>query len=270
LNHGLTPKLSGASTDYLGGEGLYHSVATAAPAYPFTSGTGLMLRYNATLSNKDLTAKGYVQKWYDISGNARNTTTNTTNPPKWTDAGLIGKFPALFFDLSMKLMVAAMPALGAPLACTIVFVLMNAESSGNSHIYNWAGNPIGFGSGTPLDFMFNGTLPAAHPMSAESQLHVPTGILGKYPAIGIHVYNGAASVQSINNNEVTVSPGTGATGTTNLFTIGSDSSTGIGGATASSARMLLADVAVLNFAATALQRASILAYYRSFYGMSTP
>lgn len=264
--HGLLKKLSNVATEYMDGTGNWSNPLTAVPTFPALSGAP-MVRYNATLSPKTLSNRGYVTQWNDISGNARHTFSNTTNPPKWTNYGFMHNFPALYFNFGMKLMVNTLPQLLSPLACTIVFVAMNTESSGNSHIYNYSGNPIGFGSGTPLDFMYNGTLPAAHTMSNEVGTSVPTGIT-KYPVVGIHVYNGASSVQSINNLEETKSPGTGSTGTTNHFTIGSDSSSGVGGGTAQTCRMLLAEMCVFNYAMGSTDRASLIAYYKSLYGMS--
>jgi hypothetical protein len=265
--HGLMKKLSGVATEYFSGTGVFSTPGSAsAIAFPALSGSP-MVRYNAILSPKTLNNRGYVNKWFDLTANVRDTFTNTTNPPKWTDFGFMHKFPALYFNFGMKLMINTMPQLLTPLACTIVFVGMNFEASGNSHIYNYSGNPIGFGSGTPLDFMYNGTLPAAHAMSAEVGTAVPTGIT-KYPLVAIHVYNGASSVQSINNLEETKSPGTASTGTTNNFTIGSDSSSGVGGGTAQTCRMLLAELCVFNYAMGSTDRASLLAYYKSLYGMS--
>lgn len=265
--HGFLKKLSNVATEYMDGTGNWSNPLTAVPIFPALSG-GPMVRYNAILSSKTLSNRGYVTQWNDISGNGRHTFSNTTNPPKWMDAAFLSKFPCLYFDFSMKLMINTMPQLLTPLACTIVFVGQNFESSGNSHIYNYSGNPIGFGSGTPLDFMYNGTLPAAHAMSSESGSHIPTGYASKQPIVGIHVYNGASSVQSINNLEETKSPGTASTGTTNNFTIGSDSSSGVGGGTAQTCRMLLAEMCVFNYAMGSTDRASLIAYYKSLYGMS--
>lgn len=265
--HGLLKKLSGSATDFMDGTGNWSNPLSATPTFPTLSGAGPMVRYNAILSAKDLSNRGYVNKWYDISGNGRHTFSNTTNPPKWTDMGFMHKYPALYFNFGMKLMINTMPQLLSPLACTIVFVVMNQESSGNSHVYNYSGNPIGFGTTTPLDYMYNGTLPAAHAMSSESSSAVPTGIT-RYPMVNIHVYNGASSVQSINNLEETKSPGTSATGTTNNFTIGSDSSSGVGGGTAQTCRMLLTELCVFNYALNSTDRGLLNAYYKSLYGMS--
>jgi hypothetical protein len=180
----------------------------------------------------------------------------------------MGKYPALFFNFGMKLMINTMPQLLTPLACTIVFVGMNFESSGNSHVYNYSGNPIGFGATTPLDFMYNGTLPAAHLSAAETTSAVPNAIYGRYPVVNIHAYNGASSVQAINGTEETKSPNTLSTGTSNHFTIGSDSSSGVGGGTAQTCRMLLAEICVFNYVLNSTDRGLLNAYYKSLYGMS--
>lgn len=238
-------------------------------AYPFVAADGMLFRWNSMLSRVDLSSLGFANKGYDISGNGRDIINNVTNPPKWLPMGFNRKFHAVYFDGTVKWMVNGMPQLPSPLACTVVFVGQGFISGGNSHIYNWSGNPIGFGSNTPLDFMYNGTLPAAHPMSGESFNRVPSA-LDRYPIIGIHVYNGAASVQSLNNNEVTVSPGTAVTGVTNNFTIGSDSSSGVGGGVAQAATMRLAEMATFNFAFSAAQRAAMYTYLRAFFELPIP
>ena len=269
--HGFAPKLPNDATRYLDGTGNYTVPAgggSSAGAYPFDSTTGLMFRWNASLAQTDLSSKGYGIKIYDISGNARHGDTNNTNPPKFLHRGFLNGFPALWFHGSARLTISAMPGLAAPLACTIIFIGQDfvKTASGNCHIYNWAGNPIGFGGGnTPLAFMYDGTLPAEHPMSLDENSNLPTGLSG-YPALAIHVYNGAASVQSINNNEQTVNPGTLATGATNFFTIGSDSASSPG----SWVKMILHEIAVLNFAASAVQRASLYTYYKTLLGMKLP
>lgn len=239
-------------------------------AFPFTSSQCLW-RWNSILSKTDISSLGYANKLYDISGNVRHSLSNTTNPPKWAQNSLNGKFPALFFNLNHRILVSAMPSLGSPLACTVVFVGQNFQASGNSHIYNWAGNPIGFGSNTPLDYMYDGTLPAAHAMSAESKL-MPWANYAYYgqPIIGIHVYNGTTSVQSLNNNEATISPGTTATGSTNFFTIGSDSASGAGGSATQPVRMLLGELCTFNFAFSSTQRAAMLLYLKNLFELVTP
>lgn len=234
--------------------------------YPFTSATGLMWRWNAALSRTDLTPLGYAKKLYDISGNARHSDTNVTNPPKWNSRGFNWGYPCIYFNSGQRITVSALPGLGAPLTCTIIFLVHDvAGGGGNAHIYNWSGSPIGFGATSPLDFMYNGTLPAAHPVGAES-VGNRSAEMTSYPVVGLHVFNSAASVQSLNNNEVVVNPGNSATGATNSFTIGGDSSTAGG----SYAKFKLHEMAVLNFAASAGDRAKLLAYYTAMAGIVTP
>ena len=263
--HGLTPKLPGDVTKFLDGNGNWTVAGTTLPTFPFTSATGLMFRWNASLGNKTLNSLGYATKIFDMSGNGRDSAVSTI-PPKWIDGVFMGKFPGIYFDLGHRLMINSFPSIGSPFAATICFVGMAFGSSGNSHIYNWSGNPIGFGATTPLDFMYNLTLPAAHPVSSDTSLHKPINDPWRQPVIGIHSYNGASSVQSLNNNEATINPGIAATGAVNGFAIGADSATTAG----SFARMLLVEICVLNFAANSTQRQALLAYYKSLYGLTTP
>lgn len=237
--------------------------------YPITAAQGLLFRYNSNISQTDVDTNGHATKIYDISGNALHSSTNTTNPPKWIPRGFLGRHNALYFNFNMKLMISGVQAIASPFAGSVIFVGKSFVASGNSHIYNWSGNPIGFGSDTPLDFMYNGTLPTAHTYSAQTKVHLPDGSLGQ-TVVAQHVYNGANSKQRYNGNEINKNPGITASGATNLFTIGSDSSTGVGGATAQTCRMLLVDFAIFNFALDATQRLAIDEYYKAFYGLYYP
>jgi hypothetical protein len=190
----------------------------AIAAFPITS--NLYARYSARRSRIDLDTNGYVTKWYDISGNARDSDTAAANKCKYMDRVLNNKYPAVVNTSSNTLKFSALAAQGSPFTCTLVFIVQNMKGfSGNGHLYNWAGNPIGFGPASPLDRMYNGTLPAAHPGGAGvNDADLPPQFLA-HPAVVIHAFNGASSIQSINNREVTVSPGTTAGGATNEFRI---------------------------------------------------
>lgn len=233
-------------------------------AFPWTPATGLLARWNAQLSQIDLHTRLYVKKWYDISGNGKHSDTNTTNPPKYNPRAFGPGLPGVFFNFNMKLMFSGIAQRPSPLKATIIIVGSNFEASGNSHVYNWAGNPIGFGATTPLDFMYNGTLPAAHPdVQAILQENRPAQYPSTYPVVVIHSYDGAASINSVMGSDQAVSPGTGASGVTNFFTIGSDSSTGVGGATAQTCKELLWEMALFDFPMTAADRILAYRYYRS-------
>lgn len=227
-------------------------------AYPFTAAAdGLMLRWNAKYSRTDIDTAQYVTKMYDISGNARHSDTNASNGPRWLPRGMLGGHAGVYFNGTKRMTFSALPGLGAPLACTILFIGKDFQIlTGNSHLYNWGGNPIGFGTTTNLDYMYNGTLPTAHFSSNESRNAIPGDYALGYPIVGIHVYNGAASVQSLNGREETKSPGTAATGATNSFTLGSDSGT----SPASWSKMMLWEIAVLSQAISAAKRAAYLAW----------
>lgn len=241
-----------------------------AGAFPWTPATGLLARWNALYSQTDLMTRGYAKKFYDISGNGKHSDTNTTNPPKFAPNGFMGQFPGWYFDFNMKMTFSGIAQLLTPLKCTVLIVAQDLVSSGNSHIYNWAGNPIGFGATTPLDFMYNGTLPAAHPDSqAILQEHRPSIYGQTYPVVAIHSYDGASSINSINGYDQAISPGTASTGVTNFFTIGSDSSSGIGSGTAQTCRMMLFEMALLNFAASAADRVKAYRYYRALTSILT-
>lgn len=187
-------------------------------AFPITS--GVVARYSARRSRIDLDTSGYVTKWYDISGNARDSDTFASNKPKYLHRAFANKWPCLLGNGATRMTFAAIPSLGSPLTCTIVFIVQNCLAvGGNGHLYNYAGNPIGFGPASPLDRMYNGTLPSAHPNgNGVNNADLPPQYTA-HPAISIHAFNGASSIQSINGREVTVSPGTGATGATGSFTV---------------------------------------------------
>lgn len=236
----------------------------AISVFPITA--NVMLRYSVRRSQTDLDTNGYVTKLYDISGNARHSDVVTAKP-KYLDRCFNNKFPGLRFNGSSRVTFSALPGLGAPLAATIVFIVQNCQgASGNGHLYNWSGNPIGFGPSSPMDFMYNGTLPAAHPAgNAVNLVDLPPQFLG-HPAISIHAFAGVASVQSINGREVTVSPGTGATGATNSFTVGSDSAAGPG----NFSKLILAEFAVISGTLTGTDRTKLVRYAEAEWGIKSP
>lgn len=260
---------SGTPTDLLTGTGTWKKWDQFDLTYPVTAAQGLLFRYNSNISQTDIDPNGHATKIYDISGNALHSTDNTTNPPKWIPRGFLGRHNALYFNFNMKLMISGVQDIASPFVGSIIFVGKSFVASGNGHIYNWKGNPIGFGSDTPLDFIYNGTLPTAHTYSAQTKVHLPDGSLGQ-SVVAQHVYNGANSKQRYNGVEINKNPGITLSGSTNLFTIGSDSSSGVGGGTAQTCRMLLVDFAIFNFALDATQRLAIDDYYKAFYGFSYP
>jgi hypothetical protein len=228
------------------------------------------LRINCLLSALTLNARGYCTKITDISGNGRDSATNTTNPPKFVHSAFNG-LPALFFNGAQRHTFAGMPTIASPLALT-VWGIGSAWgiASGNSHIYNYRGNPIGFSATTSLEFIYNGTLPAAHPDSqAIVQEHRPDGMLG-HPVFFIHIYNGAASINNVNGSRHTgLNPNNIASGSTNDFAIGSDCSAPANTNAASYNRMLLHEFGVVSRAITATEETQLALALRGLGRMLT-
>jgi hypothetical protein len=240
-------------------------------AIPETIAASTLMRINVLRSALTLTARGYCSKITDISGNGRDSDLNTTNPPKLVHSGF-NSLPALFFDGGQRHTFSTVPSLGSPLACTLWGIGSAwGAPSGNSHIYNWAGNPIGFSATTSLEFMYNGTLPGAHPDSQGIvQEHTGVVLLG-YPVFFIHIYNGAASVNNVNGSRQTgFNPGTVATGSTNKFTIGSDASGAPNASAGSYNRMLLHEFGVANRAISAAEETQLAMALRAIGRLFTP
>lgn len=232
--------------------------------FPF-SAAQCLLRINAKLSAKTYTAKSYCNKINDLSGNGNHSATNNTNPPKYIHRSLQG-MPGLFFNGGQRLTFPGVPQAASPIHVTICGVGYDwGAPSGNSHIYNWAGNPIGFSATTSLEFIYNGTLPSGQPDSANIVGdQKPDGWLS-HPAAFIHVYDStSASMNKVNGSRQTgLTVGNSASGTTNSFTIGGDSSTG----GASYNRMVLLELFVLNFSINATQEAQIDDYFKTNFRM---
>lgn len=269
--HGFAPKGPNDPTKFLDATGAWAvpGSASATPLYPFNSGTGLLWRYNSLLSQTDLSTAMFATKLYDISGNANHSLSNTTNPPKWVLGGFMGRYPAVYFSGFERILIDGIASIASPFKGSIVFVGWQfAAGGGNSHLYNWSGNPIGFGSTSCLDFMYNGTLPAAHAYSANSLLKRPpfmSATDSSHIVVGMHSYDGASSVQRMNARDETKSPGTTASGSTNKFTIGSDASTGVGGGVAQAAKAVIVDFAIFNFALSVAQMNALDVYYKALY-----
>jgi hypothetical protein len=237
------------------------------PPFP-TTAAALYWRWSALRSQTDNDADGYAIKAYDISGNAWHTdgTGGVTNSPRWLDAATNGRPGVWFAGTNRRWKITALGT-GKTMPVTILFVGRDFQIvSGNSHIYNWAGNPIGFGATTPLDYMYNGTLPAAHARSATSDDTMPVGMNGR-PIIGIHQYDSvaASSIQSLNNQEQTVNAGNATGGTTGVFVIGADST-----AAAQWSKFILNEFVIINGLLTAPERAAFIAFFTAEWGIKTP
>lgn len=232
-------------------------------AFPITS--NLYARYSARRSQIDLSNNGYVNKWYDISGNGRHSDNNTTNPPKYLDRAINNRYPGIANMSANTLKFSALTALGSPFTATIIVICQNMRGfSGNGHLYNWAGNPIGFGPVCPLDRMYNGTLPAVHPGAAGvNDADLPPQFLA-HPAVVIHAYNGASSIQSINNREATVSPGTTAGGTTNEFRIfQSNTATDV-------SKGIIGEIIIVNAFLNSTDRVKVVRWAEAEWGIKSP
>lgn len=231
--------------------------------FPF-SAAQCPLRVHAGLSAKTWHNRGFVTSLSDLSGNAHHSSVNNTNPPRYIPRGLQG-LPAIFFNLGHRFVFPGVPQIVSPFIATVVGIGYDWGASGNSHLYNWAGNPIGFSAVTCLEFIYNGTLPAAHPDSQSIVQDHRTKAYDGLPAVFIHIYNQAASVNSVNNNrQAGINPGNASSGTTNSFTIGGDSSTGGG----SYSRWAMQELFILNFAVSAAQETAIHDYVRANHRMN--
>lgn len=272
-NAGAKVAFSAGSKDVFCGP-LADHIPWALGAIPETinsGGGGLLLRLNMLKSALVLSSKSYVQKINDISGAGNHSDLNTTNPPKLVHYAMNG-LPGMFFNGAHRHTFSTIPGIGSPLAMTVWGIgTAWGAPSGNSHCYNYKGNPIGFDTITSLGYMYNGTLPANHPEAQSiAQDHRPDGLLA-HAMFFIHIYNGAASINNVHGSRQTgFNPGTGATGTTNYFTIGSDASGGISAGAASWNRMILHEFGLVNRAISATEETQLAIALRALGRMYSP
>lgn len=263
--HGLSPKLSGVATEFYNGAGGFTVPAGSGgtpPAFP-TPGVGVLGRWSAKFSTVTLSADGsFCAKITDLSGNGYDSDTMTgTARPRWLGSAFNRGYPGLRFNgTSQRLTFATVPGLPSPLTCTIIAVVQNyTTGTVNKHLVNWAGNPIVFLGSGPAYVLYNGTLESSGASYTQVTGDLPPDVLS-HPVLMICEFNGAAGSSKLTLGATDYgfgSAGTGATGGTNHFTIGSDS----GSSPSNFAGMLLAEMCVCPGILTGPERAALATYY---------